>query len=623
LNDTENLDKDQRENYFLLSGETLCQYLLRSDPEALVIARGPLPFISGNKTTVGYISPQTGLPHYSFVGGNSHEQLLYLGLDAICFKHKESMEFLGCSNEYIVIKGRAPDCTISFKSAEGLPTGQRSAYYWLLEKELGGDKRAGSVFTLGEGVRYGYKSANLGIESFYHAGRGGIGHLFARCAMGMVLQGIPMDTTEFLNTDDAALLNIADTEINPRLDKYCLRLSGKTGGTIIKMYATGANKSGKNTLPANNAQQLGCAMADLGGPDILLATREGQTGCYWCQVKCRHYHSVKVDYAPDKKDVFLDDFEPTYAIFAMLGLNAPKQTMQGKIDFLREVEERVVKEVEQLGCDIMDLGIALAALFEGVEKKLIPEKDIPDFLLDGPCIGNLDKVEKTVLALRAGEGTKYPALAVVGNGTQALADTYPEMKDIVFTGGKQTIGNAGHCNALWTFLMPFGRFFGHYAGQFYKVDEKLPAPDAPEEEYAGCFKRAITQLLDREFFCLLGNAISHCGFTFVIFSEEAKGKVLSKDNLFVRVLKTYGIHLSRDEILYTAQNFWAQSMEFKSKMGWEPPTAEDYPKRIYEALSAALDRPPEKLKELMGMLIDEWKVQAKAMMSKFGYEAKW
>ncbi len=621
--DSENLDKDQRENYFLLSGETLCQYLLREDPEALIIARGPLPFISGNKTTIGYISPQTGLPHYSIVGGNSHEQLLYLGLDAVCFRHKDSMEFPGCSNEYLVIEGRVPDITVSFKPAEGLPTGQRSAYYWLLDKELGGDKRAGSVFTLGEAVRYGYKSANLAIEGFYHAGRGGIGHLFARCAIAMVLQGIPIGVTEFLNGSDDALLNIADTEINPRLDKYCQRLSGKSGGTIIKLYATGANKSGKNTLPANNAQKLGCDMADLGGPEILLATREGQTGCYWCQVKCRHYHSVKVDYAPDKKDVFLDDFEPTYAIFAMLGLNAPGKTTQAKIDFLKEVEERVVVDVEQLGCDIMDFGIACAALFEGVEKKLLPEKDIPDFLKDGPCIGDLDKVEKTVRMLRAGDGAKYPALAAVGNGTQALADNYPTMKDIVFTGGKQTIGNAGHCNALWTFLMPFGRFFSHYAGQFYKVDEKLPATDAPEEEYRSCFRKAIKQLLEREFFCLLGNAVSHCGFTFVIFSEDGKGKVLSKDNLFIRLLNMYGIHCTREEILYSAQNFWAQSMHFKSKMGWIPPTAMDYPKRIYEALSGALDRPPDELKKLMGMLIDEWKLQAKAVMEKFGYEARW
>ena len=77
------LDKDPRAEYFLLSGEALCHYLLHQDPDALVIARGPLPFLSGNKTTVGYISPLTGMPHYSFVGGRGFAELLNLGLDAV------------------------------------------------------------------------------------------------------------------------------------------------------------------------------------------------------------------------------------------------------------------------------------------------------------------------------------------------------------------------------------------------------------------------------------------------------------------------------------------------------------------------------------------------------------
>ena len=58
----ETLEKAPREDYFVLSGETLGQYLLRRDPGALIIARGPLPFLSGNKATVAYVSPLTGVP---------------------------------------------------------------------------------------------------------------------------------------------------------------------------------------------------------------------------------------------------------------------------------------------------------------------------------------------------------------------------------------------------------------------------------------------------------------------------------------------------------------------------------------------------------------------------------
>lgn len=42
----ESLEKDPREAYLVLSGEPLCQVLLRRDPDALIIARGPTPFLT-------------------------------------------------------------------------------------------------------------------------------------------------------------------------------------------------------------------------------------------------------------------------------------------------------------------------------------------------------------------------------------------------------------------------------------------------------------------------------------------------------------------------------------------------------------------------------------------------
>ncbi|TEU12144.1 MAG: hypothetical protein E3J21_21900 [Anaerolineales bacterium] len=45
----ETLEKDPRQEYFVLSGEALCQYLLREEHEAMILARGPMPFLSGNE----------------------------------------------------------------------------------------------------------------------------------------------------------------------------------------------------------------------------------------------------------------------------------------------------------------------------------------------------------------------------------------------------------------------------------------------------------------------------------------------------------------------------------------------------------------------------------------------
>ncbi len=651
----ETLEKDPREDYFVLSGETLCQYLLRRDPQALVIARGPLPFLSGNKASVGYVSPLTGVPHYSFVGGRAAAQLLNLGLDAICLQanRQENVIQSGSPKPYIVVSGRAPNLTVEFKSADGLPSGQRSAFYWLLERELDGDKHTGSIFAIGEGARLGYASANLAVEAVYHAGRGGAGAVFARFASALVLRGEPMESPEFFAglsppppgeaQGGGPFARNPNAAIAPLLERHCTRFSSKTGGTIVKLFTTGADPTGKNTLPARNARQLGYRLADLGGPKVLRASRDGRTGCHWCQVDCRHYHWVPADYAPEGRDMFLDDFEPTYAIFAMLGLEPTEDTLQARLNLRADVDRRLILPIEQMGCDIMNIGLGLAALFEGIERGIIPDEDVPDFILEA-CSGDfsrpmapaaeavttnndsaqrMETAVQAVAMLRSGQATGYPALRAVGDGPQALAEQYPPMQDVVFTSGKGTLGNAGHCNALWTFLMPFSRFFGHYVGQYYKVEEELPPPGSDQEAYQPCFERIVARLLQREFFWLLANALSQCAFTFVIFSQDGQGERLSDDDLLVRILRNYGIHTTRADLEWFAQAFWAQSMDLKWKFGWRPPSATDFPRRVYEALSLALDRPPEELQSLMDMLIGEWKRQAGAVMRRFGYEGQW
>ncbi len=653
----ETLEKDPREDYFVLSGETLCQYLLRRDREALIIARGPMPFLSGNKSTVGYISPLTGMPHYSFVGGRAAARLLYLGLDAICFQG----EGAGLPwSHYLVVSGRAPNLTVEFKPAADLPAGQRSAYYWLLERELGGDAYAGSILTLGEGARLGYRSANLAVEAIYHAGRGGAGHVFSRFAAALVLRGDAMESPQYFAGDDSPFARNPNALIAEPLDRHCARLSSKTGGTISKLLTTGADPDGQDTLPAWNAQRMGTPLADLGSQRVLKATRDAQTGCHWCQVDCRHYHWVPADYAPDGRDVLLDDFEPTYAIFAMLGLMPPEDTFQARLDLRAEVDRRLILPIEEMGCDVLNVGLALAALFEGTERGIIPSEQVPDFIARGtgfspptPATADRRSLEAAVQAvamLRSGQATDaadrrrsgamsadarplsaaYPALRAVADGPQALAERYRGMQDLVFTGGPGTLGNAGHCNALWTFLMPFSRFFGHYVGQIYKIDEALPPPGADEAAYRACFRRVVQRMLQKEFFWILCNALSMCAFTFVIFSQDgeadigrASGERLSDDGLLVHILRHYGIHTTRADLEWFSQAFWAQSTDLKRQFGWHPPSADEFPHRVYEALSLALDRPPETLQSLMHMLIEEWRRQAGETMRRFGYEAGW
>ena len=89
------------------------------------------------------------------------------------------------------------------------------------------------------------------------------------------------------------------------------------------------------------------------------------------------------------------------------------------------------------------------------------------------------------------------------------------------------------------------------------------------------------------------------------------------------MLAHYGLPTTRADLMWFARNFWAQSIALKADYGWVPPGAQELPRRVYEGLSLALDRPVEELERLMQMLIEEWKRQAGEMMRRFGYEAGW
>jgi len=611
--EAEGLEKDPREAYFTLSGESLCQYILRRHRDALVLARGPMPFLAGNKTTLGYVSPLTGLPHYSFVGGRGSAQLLNLGLDAIVFISPASGSPCPC---YLVVSGRVPDVEVQFKPADELPRGQRSAFYHLVAVELDGWQYEGSVFTLGEGAYHGYRTSNLAVEGIYHAGRGGAGLVFSRFASGLVLRGEELSAEQFFAGDTSDFSRDPNGAIASLLARHCRRFSKPDGGTILKLYETGANPQGQNTLPSWNARRLGYPAAKLGETRVLLATREGRTGCHWCPVDCRHYHRVEVDYAPDGWDILLDDFEPTYSVFAMLGLLPEEDSLQGLIKLREEVDRRVILPIEQMGCDIMDIGLGLAALFEGLERQMIPVEDVPPFLRSGDNFGDMDRASQAVQLLR--KGTTYPALRAVADGPEAVGERYPGARDVLFTCGRATLGNAGHANKLWTFLMPFSRFFGHYSGQIYKIAGEIPQR-ASDEEIRGLFHRVISEMLRREYVSVLCNALSCCAFVFAIYTEAGQGVRIDALGPLLPILRHYRIEATYEDLMWFAQAFWAQSIAFKLECGWCSPSPKAYPRRVYEALSLALDRPVEELQRLMGLLIEEWRYQAGKVLEKFGY----
>jgi aldehyde:ferredoxin oxidoreductase len=596
----------------LLSGEALAQFFLMEDPGQLVLARGPMVYLAGNKLTVGYLSPLTGFPHYSFVGGRSFSELFQLGLDAIVFTG--AVESTSKPADYLVISGRAPNLRVEWKSASQLPSGQRSAYHWLVKEELRGSGEAGSILCLGEAGRAGFPAANLGCDGIYHAGRGGAGFVFSQFAAGLVLRGDPLPAHEGLAGRYEQLAQIRDEEIQPRVDQYCQRLSRRDGGTIQKMEATGSGIS--PSLPTRNATSLAYRFTSLGGRKVLERSRDGKTGCQWCQVNCRHWHWVDFEDAPGGRDRFLDDFEPAYAVYAMLDLTPPADDLAAQLRMVEDVDRRIMLPVEQLGMDVIDLGVGLAALFEGLQEGIIDPQEMPEELRHSAYFGNMDAVQAAIDLLRA--GSENPIFLALRAGPQGLVEQYPRLKERVFTSGKSSLANPGHCNALWTFLMPFSRFFGHYSGQIYKIEGQLN-PGMSLVELRELFERVVSEMLRREYFSCLCNAMSNCAFTFVAYSQDGQGKQLDSSRLLARALQTYGLAVSHEDLQWFGEAFWAQSIAFKLKMGWLPPDAKSLPDRVYEALTQSLGVSQLQLTGWMDGLIDEWKRQTKSILQKYGY----
>ena len=152
-------------------------------------------------------------------------------------------------------------------------------------------------------------------------------------------------------------------------------------------------------------------------------------------------------------------------------------------------------------------------------------------------------------------------------------------------------------------MMPFSRFFGHYAGQIYKISGDLPPSGSTPDTVRGFCEDIVRKMLARERFWLLCNAFSLCAFTFGIFSEDSKGTELRKDDLLVELLRHYGIVLSNRELNDFARAFWAQSIDLKCQYGWRPQSAAEFPERIYTALSSTLKRTPDELRTWMDNLI--------------------
>lgn len=601
--------------YPFMGGETLCQRLLRDETETMVLARGPLPFFPGNKLSIGYISPLTQLPHYSFVGGHAAAHLVFLGLDAIVLRPATDDV-----SWYVVLDGKAPDVEVRFEDSSDLPHGQREAQYWLIARELGSEFKAGSVFTIGDGAYHGYADANVAVEGIFHAGRGGAGNVFARMTHALVLKGHAASAQELLGRKYRPFMDLVKGKISPLIDKRCARLGKPDTGTIVKMAATGGRSDGKNTMPSRNAMKLGYEAAALGAGETLLAVRDGHTACRWCEVRCRHYTWVDADYAPGGKDALLDDFEPFYSMCSMLDLRPDDSSFEALLRLRSTADERLFLPIEQMGCDVIDVGLAMAALFEGVEAGIIPKDDVPEFMHDKQLFGDMDVAAAVVQVLRDG-AADYPAIRALGAGPNGLVELYPPMKDHVFTCGPRTLGNAGHCNKLWTFLMPFSRFFSHYSGQIYKIDEDLPA-GVSDDDARKVFRRVIERMLAREAISVISNALSMCSFVFVIFTKDGDGETLDT-GLLADVLELFGIDVSSEEAQRQAMAFIAQSMQFRQETGWSPPLVADYPNRIFEGVSQVTGDSPERCRELFELLVDEWRNSMRALMAENGYEASW
>lgn len=539
---------ERREELFLkyLGGTGVALHLLKEemnpgvDPlspdNVVVMAIGVLTGVypAASKMVAMFKSPLTGNLGESHAGGRAAIALRMAGFGALVIK--------GVSETPIYLS--IHDGRVEFKDASAL-WGVRSTLTIgkvLREREPWPGLR--SVMRIGRAGERRVRYASVVLETYRHFGRLGLGAVWGSKKLKALVVG------------GRRAVPVADPrsyrEVYREIFEECLRNPATrkyhelgTAENVLPLNAIGA-------LPTRNLRSSSFEEAErISGESFASSSLARRVACSHCPIACIHIASIREQY-PGEKYFYVTryisyDYEPIYALGSMLGVGE----MEGVL--------KLIEQADTLGLDAISSGVALAWTTEAFERGILSEKDT----LVKPNWGDWRTYAKMLELIVEQPNDFYEHLA---KGTEEAAKTYGGLDFALTFGGNEMPGYHTGPGAHVGYLI--GLRHSHLDNAGYSVDQKYLGKPYPDP------RGLVNELVNEESWRQTLTSLVLCLFVRGIYTPS----------LISRALKPIGIELSEEELKEIGKKIYAEKLELKRAMGFDPLKLR-VPKRITETES--------------------------------------
>ncbi len=522
--------------------------------QPVIFCVGPLSSIFPviTKAVCMFRSPLTGELGESYAGGRLAMAMVYSGYDAI------------------VIKGESPQPTylsigsdgVEFRNAEPLwGVGTEETGRYLREMEPGRGYR--SIVRIGPAGENLVSFANLNVDTFRHFGRLGPGAVFgSKNLKAMVVFG----TQDYpIPKEQQKAYRKVYKEIHDRVTKTDVMEKYHDLGTTVNILKLNAMKG----LPTRNLQATTFDQAqEISGEAFAEEKLIRKLSCSSCPIGSIHIAAHRKSFN-DKSHEFETsqlayDHELVFALGSFLGTGSQE-------DFLTMLDA-----VEDLGFDVMSVGVLLGWLTEAFANQLVGEAELGTRLEFGFTEGYV----KVLHGLAKPQNELYRLL---GKGTEAAAEQLGGLDYACTLGRTEMTGyHTGYGAALGQAV---GARHSHLDNAGYSLDQTKKDTD-PASFVSAMFEEEVSRCIT--------NCLIMCLFARSVYDYPT----------IIKALSAIGVEKSEEELKELALDIFRNKIMVKQKMGFDFRKLR-FPKRFFETecLNGVLKE--EVMQEMLDLYIQE------------------
>ena len=506
-----------------------------SEENPIIFAVGPLTgyFPLASKTVAMFKSPHTRNLGESHAGGRSAIAIRLAGYGAIVLKGASDIPI------YVAVHGSR----VYFRNATSL-WGMNSIVAGRVIREAEPGAGIRTIMRIGVAGERLVSYANVTTETYRCFGRLGLGAVFgAKKLKALLVSGKrqlprPPEFREYRKIYREIYEKATASEAMKKYHDL------GTAQNVLPLSELGA-------LPSLNLRSARPLNAEaISGEHLAEHFLGRRIACAHCPVACIHIAALREPYEDVpyfyKTSMIAYDYEPIYALGAMLGITSAEDML------------RLKDTVDALGVDAMSVGVVLAWATEAQERGLISEKETDGILLKW---GDSNAYTKAVEKIVSQPNDFYKALA---RGVEHASSIYGGKEFALAFAGNEIpgyhTGYGCHLGAL------IGARHGHLDNAGYSIDQKEKRVFPPEE--------LVERLLEEERWRQILSSLVICFFARGIYKPE----------LVVKALKCVGFSLSEADLKRIGAEIHREKYDFKFREGFSIEKLR-IPKRIFETVS--------------------------------------